>query len=109
MTTDYYYVNADEFGCDVMEGLMPTDVKRIYKHCDHTYEKRFYFVSASEKMIYRYFPDYEMSETLMSSNYGKGQKFNILTDAGKHDSIVINSRFLKRIENMKSLILPRMK
>ena len=109
MTTDYYYDNADEFGCDVMIGLMPNDVKRILKNCDHTYEKRFYFFSASEKMIYRYFPQIGMSETLMSSTVGKSIKFNILADSGKHDSIVISSRFLKRIEHMKSLTLTRMK
>ena len=35
--------------------MMPKDVKRIHVFKDYTFEKRFYFVSESEMMIYRYY------------------------------------------------------
>ena len=35
--------------------MMPNDVKRIHVFNEYIFEKRFYFVSESEKMIYRYY------------------------------------------------------
>ena len=51
------YIYADTFG-DIPRmpepGMMPNDVKRILNVREHTFNKRLYFISESNKMIYRY-------------------------------------------------------
>ena len=53
-----YYIYEETFGemSRIPEPeMMPNDVKRIHVFNDYTFEKRFYFVSESEKMIFRYY------------------------------------------------------
>ena len=35
--------------------MMPADVKRLKVYREHSFEQRFYFISESEMMIYRYY------------------------------------------------------
>ena len=56
-----YYTHFNDFG-DIeippKPELMPTDVKRLFKHNSHTFNSRIYFFSESTKKFYRYFQSY---------------------------------------------------
>ena len=52
-----YYKYFSDFECQPKDNLMPKDIKRIFKHCDHEFNKRYYFISESEKIIYRFYPN----------------------------------------------------
>lgn len=106
--TDQYYIHFDSFDCKVPDCLFPSDVKRIFTHCDHTFMKRIYFISPSEKQIYRFFPNADCGEPLSSMKVSKSFKFNLLTDENKHDTFLLSDRLLKRIDKMDKVILPKL-
>lgn len=74
--TEQYYINFDRFDCEIPDCLFPPDVKRIFSHCDHTFMKRIYFISPSEKQIYRFFLNGKFGEPLSSMKAYKSFKFN---------------------------------
>ena len=107
--TEEYYENFKSFDCKIPDCLFPSDVKRIFSHCDHTFMKRIYLISPSEKQIYRFFPNGEFGEPLKSMKVNKSLKFNLLSDENKHDTFYLSDRLLKRIERMDKVILNKMK
>ena len=102
-----YYIHADDFECDdVTEYVMPSDIKRIISHNQHTFYKRIYFFSPSERQIYRYLPMFcGCSETIKAYKVGKSLKFNLLTDENKHDSIYVSDRLIARTSGMSKIEL----
>ena len=110
-----YYQHIDDFeGFVPKDNVMPSDVKRLISHCNHTFYKRYYFFSPSQMKFYRYYTDYHYTYELSMS--GKFNKVNLLPDTNKgvgptqkiHDAINITDRFIQRIENMNKLILPKL-
>ena len=106
MTTNYY-IHSNDFECDdVTEYVMPSDIKRIISHNQHTFYKRIYFFSPSERQIYRYLPMFcGCSETIKAYKVGKSLKFNLLTDENKHDSIYVSDRLIARTSGMSKIEL----
>ena len=111
------YDNPERIECVIKDGIMPRDVKRIFKHCNHEYNKRYYFLSESEQEIYQFFPNKDGG--FISSVYGripKGGKsiiFYIIPDSddGIHkethyrDNIIMSKNLLNRIKGMNKIIL----
>ena len=117
MTTNNYYEHINDFdGIEPAVNVMPSDVKRLISHCDHTYNDRYYFFSPCEKQFYRYFDKGEYAIKLSCSIVSKKSvKYNFLPDEdfdgslNIRDTIIVSDRFMKRIENMNKLVLPSMR
>ena len=110
-----YYQHIEDFeGVVPKDNIMPSDVKRLISHCNHTFHKRYYFFSPSMKTFYRCYIDSVMP--LSDYRFQKYTKVNLLPDENKgtgptqkiHDSIYLSDRFMQRIENMNKLILPKL-
>ena len=117
MSTYYEHINDFE-GIEPPADIMPADVKRLISHGKHTYQKRFYFFSPSEKKFYRYFDNDKTIKELegrirnqkeksftcrLTPDISYGNKYHI------RDYIIISKPFIKRIEQMNKLILPATK
>ena len=115
MTTDNDYIYYNDFeDVSIPTGLLPKDVKRIIKHNANTYNNRKYFLSSSEKMIYRYFPKNEYAEPLKPFILNNGTiRFQLIPDADecdgktpqKRDSIYFTNRFQNKISKMSKIII----
>ena len=95
---------------------MPKDVKRLFKHCSHAYNNRYYFFSESTKTFYCYFTSYGGH---ISGVYSRKQKENasdtyyLIPDEddgttntkNSRDCITISKQFLNRIKNMNKIEL----
>ena len=111
----HYYDNADDFdGVEPADYVMPYDVKRLMKHGKHTYKKRFYFYSPSERRFYRYFDDEQrvvelkgkvMNEKTQSMRYHFIPDISYSVGEKISDCIWLSRFFMKRVESMKSLDL----
>ena len=99
---------------------MPSDVKRIFKHCDHEYNKRYYFLSESAKCIYRFYPTEnggycsEVYHNNLASK--KSDVFYLIPDSDRgtketnyRDKILLSARLLDRVKNMNKIELDRMR
>ncbi len=116
MTNYYQHINDFE---DIVpiDNAMPVDVKQLISHCNHTFHKRFYFFSPSEKKFYRYYPDEQQSKELYSKlrTNGISPAYRLTPDisfkSGKkiRDDIIISKHFIKRIEQMNKLIISKAK
>ena len=116
MTNYYQHINDFE---DIVpiDNVMPADVKQLISHCNHTFHKRFYFFSPSEKKFYRYYPDEQQSKELPSrfKTNSISPAYRLTPDisfkSGKkiRDDIIISKHFIKRIEQMNKLILSKAK
>ena len=116
--TDYYtYFN--DFG-DIKvppkPELMPKDIKRLFKHCSHTYNDRIYFFSESTKLFYRYYTDYGGQIIVVYSRKqtkNAANSYYLIPDEDDgtrktknyRDSITISKQFLNRIKNMHKIEL----
>ena len=114
-----YYTHFNDFG-DIeippKSELMPKDVKRLFKHCSHTYNTRIYFFSESTKEFYRYFQStggtisgfYSRKQTKNSSD-----TFYFIPDEDDgtpntpncRDQITASKQFMNRIKNMNKIEL----
>ena len=119
MTTNDYYEYGQHFDMEVTPGQMPKDVKRIFRHCDNTYNNRHYFFSASERAIYRYY-SYGGGFAGIASSFRVSKKsirYQLIPDEddgtpntpNKRDSIVVSDRFIRRVEGMNKIELDRFK
>lgn len=114
-----YYEHIEDFdGVTPKPDKMPADVKRIISHCSFTYNRRYYFFSPSRKQIYRYYTDIDFAVLLESRKTSKTSfRYLLIPDIddgtpntpNKRDSINISDRFIKRIEGMNKLVLPKLK
>ena len=113
MTNDFIYKN--DFGELNMEipldknvwgsdELIPRDIKRIIKHCDHTFLKRYYFISESTKQIYRFIYN-EFKQLCINKKQGY---ITLISDNEKHTNIYATNNLFKRIKEMKIIELERM-
>ena len=120
MSSNYYEHINDFDGFVPKDGLMPSDVKRLISHSKYEYKTRYYFVSPSERMLYRYYDSNDGSDCacrVCGRYVGKNKKslkFNLMPDVNRgldniHDALIISDRFIKRIENMNKLILPSLR
>ena len=118
-----YYIHIDDFG-DIetlpKPELMPKDVKRIFKHCSHTFNSRIYFFSESTKQFYRYF---QSNGGTISNVYSlkKSEKaseiFYLIPDEDDgtpntpncRDRITASKQFINRIKNMNKIELENAK
>ena len=111
----HYYDNANEFeGVEPIDYVMPYDVKRLMKHGKHTYRKRFYFYSPSERRFYRYFDDEQravvmkgkvMNEKTQSIRYHFIPDISYSVGDKVRDKILLSKHFMKRVEGMKRIDL----
>ena len=109
MTTNYYIHSAD-FACDnVPDYIMPYDVKRIISHNRHTFHKRVFFFSPSERQVYRYDPLMRITELVKGSEIGNSLKFNLVTDESRHDTLYVSDRMLAYTSNMNKIELMKSK
>ena len=107
-----YYENANDFeGVEVADYVMPYDVLRLISHCEHTFHKRFYFYSPSERRFYKYNNNKKTAKVKKCKAIGNrpSPRYRFSTDDDKDDEITVSKHFMKRIEGMKSLILKRAK
>ena len=107
-----YYENANDFdGIEPADYVMPYDVKRLISHCGHTFHKRFYFFSPSERRFYKYNANKKTAKVKKCKALGNrpSPRYRFSTDDDKDDEITVSKHFMKRIEGMKSLILKRAK
>ena len=111
-----YYQHIDDFeGIVPKDNAMPSDVKRIISHCNHNYLTRYYFFSPSQIKIYRYYKNGYAYE-LIKTRFQKSYKVCLIPDEDDgtprtpniRDLIYVSDRFMKRIENMNKLILPKL-
>ena len=115
-----YYTHINDFG--EMKALpkpeiMPNDVKRLFKHCDHTYNVRPIFFSESTKLFYLFHEDDNYVDIVYSRKQTKNasQTFYFIPDKAYldksyyHDTITVSQRFLNRIKNMNKIELSSMK
>ena len=109
MTTNYY-IYADDFACDdVPDYIMPADVKRIISHNRHTFHKRVFFFSPSERQVYRYSPSMRTIELVKGSKIGNSLKFNLVTDESRHDTLYVSDRMIAYTSNMSKIELIKSK
>ena len=111
-----YYTHINDFGemkVYPKPEMMPKDVKRLFKHCDHTYYIRPIFFSESTKLFYLFHENenyvdvvYSRKQTPNASptfyfidDYSLENKFYL------HDTITVSKQFLNRIKNMNKLEL----
>ena len=114
-----YYLYFNDFG-DIKvppkPDLMPKDIKRLFKHCSHTYNNRIYFFSESTQLFYRYYTDYgghfiEVYSRKQTKNASNSYYFIPDEDDGTpktknyRDSITVSKQFLNRIKNMNEIEL----
>ena len=105
MTTKFYIHSAD-FECDVVpDYIMPSDIKRIISHNRHTFHKRIFFFSPSERQVYRYDPLMKIIQLVKGCEIGNSLKFNLVTDESRHDSLCVSDRMLARVSNMNKIEL----
>ena len=107
-----YYQHIDDFeGIVPKDNAMPSDVKRLISNCNHNYLNRLYFFSPSQMRFYRYYTD---GNAYIVYNRGISYYFIPDEDDGTprtpniRDLIYVSDRFMKRIENMNKLILPKL-
>ena len=104
-----YYDHAADFECDdVAEGVLPSDIKRIISHGQHTFHRRLYFFSPSQRQVYRCYPP-QCGQLLNSYTIYNSLKYNLITDDGKHDALCVNDKLIARTATMTKLVLPKMK
>ena len=109
MTTNYYTHSAD-FDCDdVPDYIMPADIKRIVSHNRHTFHKRVFFFSPSERQVYRYDPLMKIVQLVKGGEIGNSLKFNLVTDESRHDSLYVSGIMLARVSNMTKIELMKSK
>ena len=111
----HYYDNTNEFeGVEPADYVMPCDVKRLIKHNRHTFMKRFYFYSPSERKFYRYFDDEQravvlngkvMNERTQSIRYRFIPDISYSVGDKIRDEILLSRFFMKRVEGMKIIDL----
>ena len=111
----HYYDNANEFeGVEPIDYVMPYDVKRLIKHNRHTFMKRYYFYSPSERRFYRYFDDEQravvmngrvMNERTLSIRYRFIPDISYSVGDNIRDEILLSRFFMKRVEGMKQIDL----
>ena len=114
-----YYTHFDDFG-DIeippKPELMPKDVKRLFKHCSHTYNTRIYFFSESTKLFYRYYQSnggniYDVYSRKPSEK--ASDIFYLIPDEDDgtsntphcRDRITVSKQFMNRIKNMNKIEL----
>ena len=104
------YYHQDDFDCDdVPELIMPNDIKRIASHGKHTFHKRFYFFSPSQRQVYEYNTYAKIAYTLKGYEIGNSLKFNIVSDRSRHDSIYVSERMIDLVSNMSKIELPKLR
>ena len=104
--TPNYYIHADDFDCDnVPDYIMPADIKRIVSHNRHTFHKRVFFFSPSERQVYRYDPLMKIVQLVKGGEIGNSLKFNLVTDESRHDSLYVSGIMLARVSNMTKIEL----
>ena len=109
MTTNYY-IHADDFDCDdVPVYIMPADIKRIVSHNRHTFHKRVFFFSPSERQVYRYDPLMKIVQLVKGGEIGNSLKFNLVTDESRHDSLYVSDRMIAYTSNMSKIELIKSK
>ena len=119
MTTNDYYEYGQHFDMEVTSGKMPKDVKRVIRHGNNTYNDRYYFFSASERSMYKYFTSYGgIADRMNSYPVSKVSiRFQLIPDEddgtpntpNKRDSIYVSDRFIRRVEGMNKIELDRFK
>ena len=116
MTTENYYIHINDFG-DLekypQNEIMPKDVKRIFKYCDHLFTKRIYFFSESEKMFYRYYQndDKYVFPVYSRPTSKKSETAYLIPDENenKRVSICISQQFINRVKNLSKIELERLR
>ena len=114
-----YYIHFSDFGeieTPPKPELMPKDIKRLFKHCSHTFNDRIYFFSESTKLFYHYFQSnggyvnivYSRKQTKNASD-----TFYLIPDEDDGTAntpncrvvITASKQFINRIKNMNKLEL----
>ena len=104
-----YYIHYDDFDCDdVPENVMPKDIKRIVSHGKHTFHKRIFFFSPSQRQVYRYCTHDRLVETVKGHTVGNSLRFNLVPDTTRHDTLCVNDRMLDITRDMNKIELPNM-
>ncbi len=115
-----YYQHINDFeGIVPVDNVMPADVKRLISHTKNNYHKRYYFFSPSQRTFYRYYPSGTSGYAYFVYHRAvkKGVIFTFIPDEDDgtsntpqyRDLIYVSDRFIKRIEHMDKLVLPKQK
>ena len=108
--TPNYYIHADDFDCDnVPDYIMPADIKRIVSHNRHTFHKRVFFFSPSERQVYRFDPLMRITELVKDGEIGNSLKFNLVTDESRHDTLYVSDRMIAYTWNISKIELIKSK
>lgn len=119
MTTENYYEHINDFGemkAYPNSEIMPKDIKRIFKHCSHTYYNRIYFFSESEKQFYRYYQNDPKNAYIVYSRKqtkNASDTFSLIPDEDDgtpntrnyRDNITVSKLFLTRVKSMNKIEL----
>ena len=115
MDTTEYYIYKEYFGYMdrfPKDDMMPRDVKRIYRHGKYIFNERYYFISESTKMIYRYYEVDDRVEIVYHNKIAtKCDRFYLVPDYSSvknrniRDIICITDKLLKRIHEMNIIDL----
>ena len=106
MSTPYYIHHDDFDGLAVPDQVMPNDIKRIVSHGKHTFRKRIFFFSPSQRQVYRYIATDKLVEVVKGHTVGNSLVFNLVTDESRHDTLYVNDRMLDIIRDMPKIELP---
>ena len=109
-----YYTHFNDFGemkTYPKPEIMPKDVKRLFKHCDHTYYIRPIFFSESTKLFYLFHENENYVDEVYSRKRTPNASpifyfiddFNYENKFYGHDSISVSKQFLNRIKNMNKI------
>ena len=109
MSTPYYIHHDDFDGLVVPDQVMPNDIKRIVSHGKHTFHKRPFFFSPSQRQVYRYTATDKLVEIVKGHTAGNSLVFNLVTDESRHDALYVNDRMLDIIRDMPKIELPDMR
>ncbi|KAK8893775.1 hypothetical protein M9Y10_022204 [Tritrichomonas musculus] len=101
---DSYYEHYNEFGnIAVIDESMPSDVKRLISYGKHMFNRRDYFFSPSERMVYTYNAEYNTYVCVKGRQKGKSLLFSLRTDDKRDMTMYVNDNFINRTQNMNKI------
>ena len=104
--TNYYKYESDfelPESCKI-KNKYPSDIKRIISICDgsHTFHKRFYFFSASQRQVYKL-----NSNPLKYQTIGNSLKYTLVDDMNKRCSFSVSDFLIALTANQSRVALPK--
>ena len=101
---DSYYEHYNEFGnIAVIDESMPSDVKRLISYGKHMFNRRDYFFSPSERMVYTYNAEYNTYVCVKGRQKGKSLLFSLRTDDKRGMTMYVNDNFINRTRDMNKI------